>query len=165
VVHGFFEGAIFVRDAIIGAEHYPFSAANYHGVWGFLWHGFTQPPVWLAFAGFATAYYLYLYQAEAEWPKHIAEKLHPLHNLLTNKYYFDELYNALFAGGAREIGKGLWRHGDVTLIDKGMVEGSANMVSAFSNVVRRLQTGFLYHYAFIMIIGLALLLGGFVLYT
>jgi NADH-quinone oxidoreductase subunit L len=78
--------------------------------------------------------------------------------LLNAKYYFDEIYQFLFARGARRLGAGLWRIGDVAIIDGLFVNGSARVVEWTSRIIRRLQSGFVYHYAFMMIIGLFALL-------
>ena len=75
---------------------------------------------------------------------------------------FDELYASMFAGGARDTGGALWRHGDIRFIDGMMVNGTARLVGLFSSIVRHIQSGFLYHYAFAMIIGLLILLSLFV---
>ena len=87
----------------------------------------------------------------------------PIYSLLANKFYFDEIYQAVFARGSRRLGTVLWRAGDVALIDGAMVNGSAQIVGWFSGVLRRLQSGYLYHYAFAMIIGLSGLLAWYVL--
>ena len=81
--------------------------------------------------------------------------LSPLYKLLANKFYFDEIYQAVFAGGSRGLGTALWRVGDVALIDGALVNGSARVVGWLSGVLRRMQSGYLYHYAFAMIIGLS----------
>ena len=117
----------------------------------------TSPTLYLALAGVAVAWFLYLKRPEL--PGLIAARVKPLYTLLANKFYFDELYSLVFAGGTRSLGKFLWQVGDVTIIDSGIVNGSANMVGWFAGVLRRGQTGYLYHYAFAMIIGLCALLG------
>jgi NADH-quinone oxidoreductase subunit L len=78
--------------------------------------------------------------------------------LLEEKYGFDRFYDWFFAGGARKFGAGLWRYGDVTVIDGLMVNGSARLVGWFAGLVRGIQSGFIYHYAFSMIIGVFVLL-------
>ena len=85
-----------------------------------------------------------------------------VYRLLVNKYYADDFNDAVFAGGARGIGRLLWRIGDVVIIDGLLVNGSARLVGWASGIVRRIQTGHLYTYAFSMIIGLALMLYWFV---
>ena len=92
-----------------------------------------------------------------------ARTLAPIRKVLERKYGFDELYQAVFARGSVLLGRGLWRGGDVAVIDDGIVNGTATLVDRLSGIVRRLQTGLLYHYAFLMIVGLIALLGVFVL--
>jgi len=150
----YFDGAIFVI-------HNPFDPEHYHGVMSFIGHGFLQPPVWLAAAGFGTAYFLYMKRPEL--PGVIADRSKLIYKILLDKYGFDRFNDWFFAGGARGIGSLMWRIGDVRLID-GLVNGTAKLVGWFSGVIRHIQTGYLYHYAFAMILGLAVLLGAFVLY-
>jgi NADH-quinone oxidoreductase subunit L len=78
--------------------------------------------------------------------------------LLANKYYFDEIYQAVFANGAKAAGRLLWRVGDVAIIDGFFVNGSARLVAGISGVIRRVQSGRVYHYAFMMILGVFVLL-------
>ncbi|HEC85911.1 MAG: NADH-quinone oxidoreductase subunit L [Candidatus Parabeggiatoa sp. nov. 2] len=150
----YFEGAIFVNPA-----HNPFEPGDYHGVLSFIGHGLMQLPFWLALGGFGTAYFLYMKRPDI--PGIIADRLKLVYRILVDKYGFDRFYDWFFAGGARGIGSGFWQIGDVKVID-GLVNGSAKGVGWFSGVVRQVQTGLLYHYAFAMIIGLAVLLGVFV---
>jgi NADH-quinone oxidoreductase subunit L len=152
----FFEKAIYVTH-----EHNPFHSEHFHGVIGFMLHGMTQLPFFLAMAGLGTAYYLY--QVNPELPEKVKQRFTFVYNILLEKYGFDRFNDWFFAGGARGIGTRLWNTGDVLLIDGIMVNGSAKTVGLLSNTVRHLQTGLLYHYAFAMILGLALLLGVFVL--
>ncbi len=150
----YFGNAIFVREAndVIGEL-----GNEFHGAMAMILHGFTQAPFWIALAGFATATWIWLFNPS------IADKaenaLRPIHTTLMNKYWFDNLYQAVFARGGVALGRGFWRGGDAALID-GAINGSANLVDRMSALVRRLQSGYLYHYAFAMILGLILLLGG-----
>ena len=128
---------------------------NYFGLWSFLAHGFVSVPFWLALAGIATAWLLYL--KNPALPERVAKFFGPLYALVERKYGFDELYAALFAGGARDLGKGFWRGGDQALIDGLVVNGSARVVGWFSGVVRLFQSGFVYQYAFTMLIGVVIL--------
>jgi NADH-quinone oxidoreductase subunit L len=152
---GFFAQAIYINPA-----HNPFPADHYHGVLGFTLHGLLTLPFYFAMAGLATAYYLY--QVRTDIPAMIQEKLAGVHRVLLDKYGFDRFNDWFFAGGSRQLGQGLWQIGDVKIIDNGMVNGSASIVAWFATVMRHVQTGYLYHYAFAMILGLALLLGLFV---
>jgi len=147
-----------IGDVVFGnyfGESLPPPEPNYHGLWSFVLHGLTSIPFWLALAGIATAFYLYRLRTDV--PRRIAMELGPIYSLVERKYGFDELYSALFAGGARALGRGFWRGGDQGVIDGLMVNGSARMVGWFSRVVRLFQTGFVYQYAFTMLIGVVIL--------
>ena len=148
VVGDFFEGVIQVdanHPAIaIIKEHY-------HGVFSFVGHGLISAPFWLAMAGLASAYYIYMKDPSiAKWGY---DKFRFLHTLLDKKYYADEFNMAVFAGGALALGKGLWAAGDRFLIDGLLVNGSAKVTGWFASIIRNVQTGYLYHYAFSIIIG------------
>ena len=134
---------------------------EWHGPALFVLHAFTGMPVYLAAFGVLAAWYLYIKRPEL--PGQIAARVSPLYQLLANKFYFDEIYQAVFAGGSRGLGTALWRVGDVALIDGAMVNGSARVVGWLSGLLRRMQSGYLYHYAFTMIIGLSALLAWYVL--
>jgi NADH-quinone oxidoreductase subunit L len=134
---------------------------EFHGPGMFLLHAFQGVPVYLAAAGVLAAWYLYIKRPDL--PGQIAARVAWLYKLLANKFYFDEIYQAVFAGGSRGLGTALWRVGDVALIDGGMVNGSARVVGWLSGLLRHLQSGYLYHYAFAMIIGLSALLAWYVL--
>ncbi len=135
---------------------------EFHGSFSFMLHGLFGLPFWLAMAGLGTAWYVYLRdpsiadkaKAKAEW----------LYSLLDHKYWFDEAYQFLFGGGSRAVGQLLWRAGDRLLIDGLIVNGSARTVGWMAGVIRHIQTGYLYHYAFAMILGLLLLLTWFVVF-
>ncbi len=92
----------------------------------------------------------------------IAARFAWLHKLLLNKYYFDDFNDKVLAAGGRLTGRIFWRVGDGALIDTLIVNGSARTVGWISGVVRRVQSGYLYHYAFAMIIGLAAIVGWFI---
>ncbi len=154
----YFGNAIVVHDAHDTVGHV---AEEFHGSAAFSLHAFLTAPFWLMAAGVATAWFLYIKRPDL--PGKIAERLAPLYRLLANKFYFDEIYQFLFARGSRRLGTVLWRAGDAALIDGALVNGSAQVVGWFSGVLRRLQSGYLYHYAFAMIIGLSALLAWYVL--
>ncbi|HYD57552.1 MAG TPA: NADH-quinone oxidoreductase subunit L [Burkholderiales bacterium] len=147
----------YFRDSLVLKD------AEWHGVWAYTLHGLTALPFWLAAAGIATAVYLYLFRTDL--PKKIAMRFGPLYALVDRKYGFDELYSWLLAGGALAFGKGFWRGGDQTLIDGLLVNGSARVVGWFSGVVRHIQSGMVYRYAFSMLIGLLVLMSYWVLRT
>jgi NADH-quinone oxidoreductase subunit L len=122
----------------------------------FLAHAFAAPPIWLAAAGVATAYVFFLRRpALADAAE---RKFSWLHRILVDKYGFDWFNENVLAAGARKLGGALWKGGDQALIDGVMVNGSARVVGWISAVFRYAQSGYLYHYAFAMILGLASLL-------
>lgn len=165
-------GAIFMGDMIAGdffreaifvlPEHDALGAwaAGFHGWWAMALHAFVTWPFWLAAAGVFTAWFLYMKRTDI--PGQIQSRLQWLHTILVNKYGFDRFNETVFAGGGRQIGQTLWRIGDVKLIDGLVVNGSAALVGWFAGRIRHVQTGYLYHYAFAMIIGVVVLLGLFV---
>jgi NADH-quinone oxidoreductase subunit L len=104
------------------------------------------------------ATYIYLFNpALADKAK---KALHPLWSLLDHKYWFDELYQAVFARGGMALGRGLWKGGDVGVIDNMLIDGTSAGVGRIAAAVRWVQSGYLYTYAFAMILGLVVLLGG-----
>ena len=133
-------------------------AEEFHGPAAMFLHSFTSAPFWIAVAGFAVATWVYLFNPGLA--DRAARTFLPVFKMLTRKYWVDEVYYNLFARGGVKLGRAFWKGGDAGLIDGAMVNGSASVVERSSRVFRRLQTGFLYHYAFVMIVGLILLLGG-----
>ncbi|MGQ0511385.1 MAG: NADH-quinone oxidoreductase subunit L [Betaproteobacteria bacterium] len=146
-------GDYFGASIVVRPEHGNVAklAADYHGLWGFILHGMSAAPFWLALAGIATAWYLY--RVRTDLPRRIAQGFGPLYALVERKYGFDELYSIVFAAGARAVGAGFWKGGDQRAIDGVMVNGSARLVGWFAGVVRLLQSGLVYWYAFMMIFG------------
>jgi NADH-quinone oxidoreductase subunit L len=122
-------------------------------------HGFAGVPFWLAAAGVLTAWLFFLYRPQ--WAADWARTLSPVRNLLLNKYYFDWFNEKVLSAFARGLGFTLWKAGDEVLIDGALVNGSAATVSWIGSIVRRVQSGYLYAYAFWMVIGLAVMLGWF----
>ncbi|MDC9724383.1 MAG: NADH-quinone oxidoreductase subunit L [Gammaproteobacteria bacterium] len=155
-------GDFFGNAIIVHAEHDVLAhvAEEYHGVLGFILHGMTQLPFWLAMSGVATAYYLYMVRPEL--PAKIQQRFQLIYRVLDNKYGFDDFNQKVFAGGSRNIGQLLWKLGDQKIIDGAVVNGTAKTVGMVSKLVRHVQSGYLYHYAFAMIIGLYVLLSYFV---
>lgn len=151
----FFNGVIFVDHAHEAME---VLKEDFHGEIAMAIHGLMTSPFWLALAGVAMSYWFYIVKPSI--PTMIKQKLSFIYNILDNKYYMDKFNEVVFAGGARLIGGGLWNVGDKGLIDGLVVNGSAKAVSIISKLSRLLQTGFIYHYAFVMIIGVL----GFLIY-
>ena len=130
--------------------------AEFTGVGGMMMHALVTAPFWLSMAGIFTAWYLY--SVRTDFPEKIKNNLTPLYNILDRKYYIDELYSWLFAGGTRALGTVLWKIGDVKIIDGFFVNGAARVVGMTASIVRRYQTGYIYHYAFTMIVGIFVIL-------
>jgi NADH-quinone oxidoreductase subunit L len=151
----FFKGVIFVGENHPAMEEL---AKEFHGAAGMGLHAFTSAPFILALLGVLSAYYCYMVNPKV--PAWFFEKFHALHTLLDNKYYMDKFNEIVFAGGARLLGNGLWNIGDKLIIDGLVVNGSAKVVGWFSTLTRLFQTGYIYHYAFVMIIGVL----GFLIY-
>ncbi|MDD5364330.1 MAG: NADH-quinone oxidoreductase subunit L [Gallionellaceae bacterium] len=154
----FFGSAIYIDSAAHPAMEE--LKAEFHGAGPMALHALATLPFWLAAAGVATAYFLYMVRRDL--PQKIREKAGILYTILDEKYGFDRFNDWFFAGGARLIGGKLWRWGDVAAIDGIMVNGSARLIGRIAAVVRHLQSGYIYHYAFAMIIGVALLATWFV---
>jgi NADH-quinone oxidoreductase subunit L len=151
---GFFGDAIHVdyaRDVLADIGD------HWHGPLGLLTHAWQTPVFWLAMAGLAAAAYLYLLRPDL--PAKIKSKAEGLYKVLDRKYYFDDLYIKGFAAWGRRIGMTLWKRGDQFFIDGVLVNGTANSVARLAGVMRQLQSGYLYTYAFAMIIGLTMFLG------
>jgi NADH-quinone oxidoreductase subunit L len=122
----------------------------------FISRAFLSLPVWLAGAGVLTAYIFFL--RKPELADSAQRKFNVLYRVLVNKFGFDWFNEHVLAAGARITGNVLWRYGDEIVIDGGAVNGSARVVRWFSSVIRYAQSGYLYHYAFGMFLGLASLL-------
>jgi NADH-quinone oxidoreductase subunit L len=152
-----FEGVIAVAPVHNVLEHV---AEHFHGAMSFALHGLTGLPFILVLAGFGSAFYLYM--VKPELPDRIQQRFARLYDIMDRKYLFDEFYQAFFMRGSQNLGTVLWKYADAGLIDGLMVNGTARLVGWFSAVTRYLQTGYLYTYAFAMIIGLLILLTWFV---
>ncbi|WP_342618170.1 NADH-quinone oxidoreductase subunit L [Rhodoferax sp. GW822-FHT02A01] len=154
----FFKGAIF-----IDAEKHPGMeelAHAFHGPVAMALHALTSAPLWLALAGVALSYYMYM--VNPALPAAIKRAVSPIYTLLENKYYMDWFNENVLARGARGLGTGLWKGGDQMLIDGAVVNGSWKLVGWVSGGIRRIQTGYLYHYALAMILGIFVLMTYFV---
>jgi len=151
----------FFKGVIAFGENHPAMEElthEFHGPMAMAIHSLTTLPLWLAISGVASAYYCYMINPRV--PAWFYDKFKFLHTLLENKYYMDKFNEVVFAGGARMLGNGLWNIGDKTLIDGLLVNGSAKVVAWFSSLTRLAQTGYIYHYAFVMILGIL----GFLVY-
>jgi len=159
VIIGFFAitpmlfGDFFKNVIFVGENHKVIEALaeEFHGPVAMAIHSLSSAPLWLAIAGVATAYYFYMINPRV--PAWIKKNFSAIYTLLDNKYYLDSFNEIVFAGGARLLGGGLWNIGDKGLIDGLLVNGSAKVVNWFSKVARLWQSGYIYHYAFVMIIG------------
>ncbi len=150
VLYGdYFSGVVFVQDAHNVLGHLK---EEYHGALYMIWHGIMAPPFWLMLAGIGTAWYLYM--VKTELPGKIKSSFGLIYDIFDNKYGFDAFNEKVIAGGTRGLGHVFSKFGDIMLIDGIIVNGSAKSVAWFSSVIRHVQTGYLYHYAFAMILGL-----------
>ncbi|WP_394755074.1 NADH-quinone oxidoreductase subunit L [Rhodoferax sp.] len=154
----FFKDAIFI-DAEKHAAMEELAKA-FHGPVQMAWHALTTLPFWLALAGVASAYYMYL--VNPALPAVIKVRVQPIYTLLENKYYLDWFNENILARAMRALGTVLWKGGDEVLIDGVIVNGSWKGVAWVSGVTRRVQTGYLYHYALVMILGVFVLMTYFV---
>jgi NADH-quinone oxidoreductase subunit L len=154
----------FLKDAItINSTAHPAMARfaeTFHGPLAMALHAFSTAPFYLALGGAVTAWYMYLINPAV--PAAIGRALKPVITVLENKYYLDWFNENVLARGARALGTGLWKGGDQALIEGGVVNASWKLVGAVSGVVRRAQTGYLYHYALMMIVGVLLFMTYFV---
>ena len=143
----FFGNAIYISD-----RHPVMHELNqeFHGAMAMGLHAITTLPFWLAAAGVGLSAFFYLKRPDI--PAAIQQRFSFVHSMLVNKYWFDELYSWLFAGGARLLGGGLWRGGDQVIID-GAINGTARLVERAARLMRAFQSGYIYHYAFAMLIG------------
>ena len=154
----FLRDAIFVNEDKHEAMHELGHA--YHGAIAMAMHAFSSAPFWLAFAGVVSSYYMYMINPAV--PAAIKRVCMPIYTLFENKYYMDWINENILARGARALGTGLWKGADQSVIDGGIVNGSWKLVGAVSAVTRQIQTGYLYHYALAMIVGVFLLMTWFV---
>ena len=154
----FFKDVIFV-DA---AKHPAMAKLSeiFHGPVAMAIHGLQTAPFWLALAGVVAAYYMYM--VNPALPAAIKARVQPLYTLLENKYYLDWINENILARGARALGVGLWKGGDQAVIDGALVNGSWKLVRSVSGVVRWVQSGFIFHYALVMILGVFALMTWFV---
>ncbi|GJL71803.1 MAG: NADH-quinone oxidoreductase subunit L [Nitrosomonas sp.] len=149
----YFSNAIYVSSQHDAIEQL---GATFTGIGGMMMHALSTIPFWLSLAGIFTAWFLYILRPDI--PGKIKKWMLPIHTLLDRKYYIDEFYSWFFAGGTRALSKGLWKFGDIKVIDGFFVNGTARVVAWTAMLVRRFQTGYIYHYAFTMIVGVFILI-------
>ncbi len=154
----FFQNVIFVD----GDKHHAMAelAEAFHGPLQMAIHGLTTWPFWLALAGVLSSYYMYMVNPKV--PAAIKRTFQPIYTLFENKYYLDWFNENVLARGARAVGTGLWKGGDQAIIDGALVNGSWRVVGRIAAAVRHLQSGYIYHYALVMIVGVFVLLTYFV---
>ncbi len=154
----YFDGAIVINSSL-----HPAMAVlreEFHGATEMAVHSLMTLPLWLAISGVGLSWFFYMKRPDI--PEAIKQRFSLIYRILDNKYGFDAFNDWFFAGGARALGRFLWQVGDVRLIDGFFVNGSANLVGWFSGQIRRWQSGYIYHYAFAMIIGVFALVTWFV---
>jgi NADH-quinone oxidoreductase subunit L len=158
MLNSFFDGVIFVDTA----RHHAMAELreDIHGPVAMALHSLTSLPLWLAIAGVALSYYMYM--VNPALPAAIKRACMPIYNLLENKYYLDWINENILARGARALGTGLWKGGDQAIIDGALVNGSWKLVGRISAAIRWMQSGYIYHYAFAMLLGVFLLMTYFV---
>ncbi|WP_263771362.1 NADH-quinone oxidoreductase subunit L [Propionivibrio soli] len=150
----FFKGAILINhEAHPGMEEL---AQEFHGAFAMAAHAFGSPVFWLAIGGVVVSWFFYLKRPDI--PAAIKAACGPIYTVLENKYYFDKFNELVVAGGARLLGKGLWRGGDAGVIDGLFVGGAVRVVNGVAVIARLFQSGHIYHYAFTMIFGVCALL-------
>ena len=156
-------GDVFKGVIHVDAARHPAMAELAEEIHGWLpmgLHGFVTAPFWLALAGVAAAYYMYM--VNPALPAAIKRMFQPVYTVLDNKYYLDWFNENVIARGVRMLGTGLWKGGDRAVIDGLVVNGSWKVVGWVAGAVRRLQSGYLYHYALVMILGIFVLMTYFV---
>jgi len=151
---GWLENSIYIDASAHGSvaalkEHF-------HSAFGLMFHAIATVPFWMMVGGSLAAWVFTLYRTD--WAKKIQERFHRTNYVLKSLYGFDRLNDIVFVNGSRKLGEFLWRISDMTVIDHFVVNGSARLMRFMGSVIRPVQTGYLYHYAFFMIIGLMLVL-------
>ncbi|MEG1969459.1 MAG: NADH-quinone oxidoreductase subunit L [Burkholderiaceae bacterium] len=156
-------GSFFSQDIFVDVLKHRSMAAlaeEYHGPVAMAIHGFTSLPFLLSMAGVVLAWFFVIKRPDI--PAALAQRFSGLHGLLVNKYYLDDVNQMIFANGAVKLGRGLWKWGDQTFIDGFFVNGSARLVGWLAALTRRWQSGYLFQYAFTMVIGVLILITLFV---
>jgi NADH-quinone oxidoreductase subunit L len=152
-------GDFFKDSIVVDVARHPAMAElgkAFHGALAMATHGLMTLPFWLALGGVVVAWWFYLKQPAI--PAAIKRTFEPVYKLLDNKYYFDWINEHVFAAGARLLGTGLWKGGDERVIDGVVINGSARAVGAIAQLTRLFQTGYLYFYALVMLLGIFVLM-------
>jgi NADH-quinone oxidoreductase subunit L len=151
-------GNLFGASLAVAPQHNVLAelGGRFKGIGPFIGHGLESLPFFLAVAGIITAWLFYIRYPHL--PAVVSRKVRLIYMILVRKYYFDDVNDVVFAGGVRKIGRMFWRIGDVMLIDGLAVNGTARVIGWFASILRNVQTGYVYHYAFAMILGLFLLI-------
>ena len=147
----------FFANSIIQASAYDLFGFQFTNPTGFLSHSLESPVIYIATLGFVTAFYLYI--VKPDLPLKISEFFTPIHNLLLEKYYFDYLIEKVIGQSFKKIGNAFWTFGDIKIIDDTLVNGIGRNIHKISSKFKKVQTGYIYHYAFMMILSLSLFLG------
>ncbi|MGJ7504155.1 NADH-quinone oxidoreductase subunit L [Variovorax sp. ZT5P49] len=154
----------FFKNAIVvdGTRHHAMKELEeaFHGPVAMAIHGLQAAPFWLALAGVVLSWYMYMINPAL--PAAIKRACGPIYRLLENKYYMDWFNENVIARATRALGTGLWKGGDQALIDGAVVNGSWKVIGRISGVVRWMQSGYIYHYAFAMLLGIFILMTYFV---
>ena len=153
----FFKDVIYVNHEVHPVMHE--MAQEFHGVFGMVTHSLVSPVLYLAIAGVAAAWFLYV--KAPHLPAKIQAACKPIYTLLDNQYYLDVIYFNVFAKGSRKLGEFFWKVGDTMIIDNSIVNGSAKAVGAIAAQVRKAQTGFIYTYAAVMVFGVLVMIVAF----
>ena len=147
----------FFANSIIQASAYDLFGFQFTNPTDFLVHSLESPVIYIATLGFITAFYLYI--VKPDLPLRISEYFRPIHNLLLEKYYFDYLIEKVIGQSFKKIGNVFWTIGDIRIIDDTLVNGIGRNINKISSKFKKVQTGYIYHYAFMMILSLSLFLG------
>ena len=153
----YFKGVIHISESHPAMEEL---THEFHGAFSMALHALTTLPFWLALSGVVVSWFFYMKRPDI--PAMLKERLSFIYTILENKYGFDAFNDWFFAGGIRKLGGILWRIGDVKIIDGFFVNGTARVIGWSSRVIRQFQSGYIYHYAFAMIIGVFVLVAIFV---
>ena len=153
----------FFTNSIMQPSAYDLFGFQFTNPINFLFHALKSPVVYIAGFGFITAFYLYIIKPDL--PQKISEFLRPIHNLLLERYYFDYLIEQGIGQSFKKIGNVFWTLGDIRIIDDTLVNGIGRNIHTISSKFKKIQSGYIYHYAFMMILSLSLFLGWVIFIT